>query len=171
MNNVYFRNISRFFLLILLQVLVFDNMHLNGYINPYIYILFILLLPFETSQWLLLVSAFTLGFGVDLFSDTMGMHTAACVFMAFCRPSILRMVSSSKDYEVGITPSINDLGFNWFFKYSIVLVLIHHLVFFYLEIFTLHEFFYTLIRISFSTIVTVIFIIIGQYLFYNKKNV
>ncbi|MFZ4059415.1 MAG: rod shape-determining protein MreD, partial [Ferruginibacter sp.] len=78
MNNVYFRNISRFFLLILLQVLVFNNMHLNGYINPYVYVLFILLLPFETPQWLLLISAFLLGFGVDLFSDTMGMHTAAC---------------------------------------------------------------------------------------------
>jgi rod shape-determining protein MreD len=169
MNNIYFRNISRFFLLILLQVLVFDNMHLNGYINPYIYVLFILLLPFETPQWLLLISAFMLGFGVDLFSDTMGMHTAACVFMAFCRPVVLRMVSSSKDYEVGITPGISDLGFNWFIKYTIVLVLLHHFAYFYLEVFTLHEFLYTFGRVVLSTVSTVLFIIIGQYLFYSKK--
>ena len=100
MNNLYLKNIFRFFLLILLQVLVFDNMHINGYINPYLYVLFILLIPFETPQWLLLLTAFALGFGVDLFSDTMGMHTAACVFMAFCRPGVLRMVFSTKDYEV-----------------------------------------------------------------------
>lgn len=169
MNNIYFLNISRFFLLILLQVLVFDNMQLNGYINPYVYVLFILLLPFETPQWLLLISAFLLGFGVDLFSDTMGMHTAACVFMAFCRPGVLRFVFSSKDYEVGITPGINDLGFNWFIRYSIILVLIHHLLFFYLEVFNFHEFFYTLGRVILSTIATLLLIIIGQYLFYKKK--
>ena len=93
-------------MLILLQVLVFDNVQIRGYINPYIYVLFILLIPFETPPWLLLISAFLLGFGVDLFSDTMGMHTAASVFMAFCRPGILRMVFSSKDYEIGISPGI-----------------------------------------------------------------
>ncbi len=169
MNNLFFRNIIRFFLLILLQVLVFNNLHIQGYINPYIYILFILLIPFETPQWLLLISAFLLGFGVDLFSDTMGMHAAASVFMAFCRPGILRMVYSSKDYEVGITPGISDLGFEWFLKYAIILVFLHHLVFFYLEVFTFNEFFYTFGRVILSTITTVLFIILSQYLFYIKK--
>ncbi len=169
MNNLYLKNIIRFFLLILLQVLVFDNMHINGYINPYLYVLFILLIPFETPQWLLLLTAFALGFGVDLFSDTMGMHTAGSVFMAFCRPGVLRMVFSTKDYEVGITPGIKDLGINWFLKYTVILVLLHHLVFFYLEVFSFHEFFYTFARVILSTIATVTFIIIGQYLFYSKK--
>jgi len=169
MNNLYFKNILRFFLLILMQVLVFDNMQIGGYINPYIYVLFILLIPFETPQWLLLISAFLLGFGVDLFSDTMGMHTAASVFMAFCRPGILRMVFSSKDYEIGITPGIKDLGIEWFLKYSLILVFLHHLVFFYLEVFSFHEFFYTFARIILSTLTSVVFIIIEQYLFYSKK--
>ncbi|MFZ4401744.1 MAG: rod shape-determining protein MreD [Bacteroidales bacterium] len=169
MNNLYFRNILRFLLLILLQVLVFDNMEIRGYINPYIYVLFILLIPFETPPWLLLISAFLLGFGVDLFSDTMGMHTAASVFMAFCRPGILRFVFSSKDYEIGITPGISDLGIEWFLKYSLILVFLHHLVFFYLEVFTFHEFFYTFARVILSTLTTVLFIVIGQYLFYIKK--
>jgi rod shape-determining protein MreD len=169
MNNLFFRNIIRFFLLILLQVLIFNNLHIQGYINPYIYILFILLIPFETPHWLLLISAFALGFGVDLFSDTMGMHAAASVFMAFCRPGILRMVYSSKDYEVGITPGINDLGFEWFLKYAFILVFLHHLAFFYLEVFTFKEFFYTFGRVILSTITTVLFIILSQYLFYIKK--
>jgi rod shape-determining protein MreD len=169
MNNLILRNILRFILLVFLQVLVFDNFHFNGYINPYIYVLFVLLLPFETPPWLLLISAFLIGFSIDLFSETMGMHTAASVFMAFCRPAILRMVSSSKDYEVGINPGIKDLGINWFLNYTLFLVFLHHLAYFYLEVFSFHEFFYTFSRVIISTLFTTLFIIIGQYLFYIKK--
>ncbi len=169
MNNVYLRNSVRFILLILLQVLVLDNINFRGYLNPYIYIMFILLLPFETPDWFILVSSFLVGFGVDLFSNTMGMHTAASVFIGFCRPGVLRFISSTRDYEQGMTPSIRDLGISWFLKYSIIIVLLHHIVFFYLEVFSFHEFFYTFWRVIISTIFTVIFIVIGQYLFYKKK--
>jgi hypothetical protein len=169
MNNVYFKNILRFFLLILLQVLIFDNIDFRGYMNPYIYVMFILLLPFETPDWFILISSFLLGFGVDLFSNTMGMHTAACLFMAFCRPGVVRFVSSTRDYEPGINPSIKDLGITWFLKYSIILVLFHHIVFFFLEVFSFHEFFYTLWRVIISTVFTILFIVLAQYLFYKKK--
>ncbi len=169
MNNIYFKNIFRFFILIMLQVLVFNNIHFRGFVNPYIYVLFIILLPFEIAPWMLLLSSFAIGFGVDLFSDTMGIHTAASVFMAFCRPSVLRMVSSSKDYELGINPGIKDLGIKWFFQYSIILVLIHHFIFFYLEMFTFHEFFQTFWRVIFSSIFTLIFIILSQFLFVKNK--
>ena len=169
MSNVYLKNILRFFLLILLQQLVFDNINFRGYINPYVYVLFILLLPFETPSWLILVSSFLVGFGVDLFSNTMGMHTAACVFIGFCRPGVLRFVSSTRDYEPGIEPGIRDLGATWFLKYSIILVLLHHFVFFYLEVFSFHEFFYTFWRVIFSTMFTLIFIMMSQYLFNRKK--
>jgi hypothetical protein len=169
MNNVYLKNTIRFFLLILLQVLVFDNINFRGYLNPYIYILFILLLPFETPNWLLLILSFIVGFGVDLFSNTMGIHIAASVFIGFCRPGILRFVSSARDYEPGITPGIRDLGVTWFLKYSIILVLLHHFAFFYLEVFNFNEFFYTFWRVIFSAAFTMVFIMIGQYLFYKKK--
>ncbi len=169
MNNIYLKNIVRFIVLVLLQVLVFNNIHFWGYINPYVYVVFILLLPFETAPWLMLISAFGIGFSIDIFTDTLGMHTAASVFMAFCRPAVLRMVSSSRDYEVGLNPGIKDLGFNWFFKYSLILVVLHHIVYFYLEVFSFHEFFYTLWRIIFSSFFTLMFIILSQYMFYKKK--
>lgn len=169
MNNIYLKTILRFIILVLLQVLVFNNIHFRGYVNPYIYIMFILMLPFEIPSWLLLISAFGIGISIDLFSDTMGMHAAASVFMAFCRPAVLRMVSSTKDYELGLNPSIKDLGFNWFLNYSLILILLHHLFYFYLEVFTFHEFFYTFWRVIFSSFFTLLFIIISQYLFYKKK--
>ncbi len=169
MNNLYFRNIIRFFLIILAQVLIFDNIQFRGYINPYIYIAFILMLPFETPNWLLIIVSFATGLTVDFFSDTLGMHSAACTLIAFSRPGILRMISSPKDYEVGITPSIRDLGFSWFFKYTSVITIIHHIFYFYIEVFTFKEFFYTFTRALTSSLFTVLFIIIGQYIFYSKK--
>ncbi|HBH47981.1 MAG TPA: rod shape-determining protein MreD, partial [Bacteroidales bacterium] len=86
------RNIIRFALVVLVQILIFNNIELGGYLNPYVYTLFILLLPFETPGWVVLISGFLLGFSVDIFSETLGMHTAATVFMAYLRPIALSMV-------------------------------------------------------------------------------
>ena len=81
MIRIYIRNILRFFTVILLQVLLLDNVQLGGYLSPYFYVIFIILLPFESPKWLLLCLAFLLGLSVDLFNGTPGMHAAASVFM------------------------------------------------------------------------------------------
>jgi len=83
MINPVTRNILRMFILILFQVFVLNNIQVSGYINPYMYVLFILLLPFETPRWLLLISGFAIGISIDLFANTPGMHASATVFMAF----------------------------------------------------------------------------------------
>lgn len=160
-------HILRLFLLVLIQVVILDKVLLGGYINPYFYIMFILVLPFETPKWLLLIAGFFCGLTMDMFANTMGLHTAACVFMAFCRPGVLTMVSSRQDYEPGIKPLIRDLGFRWFFSYALVLVTLHHLVLFYLEAFGFDEFFHTLLRSFLSIIFTVILLILTQYVVYR----
>ena len=138
--------------------------------NPYLYVIFVLSLPFDTPKWALLTLAFLLGLSVDIFSGVMGLHTAATVFMAFCRPGVLRFVST-KDLTIkGGSPSIQQLGFNWFFSYSFILVLIHHLLYFYLEVFHFSGFFYTLFRVILSLIFTLIFIFIFQYIFHPSKR-
>jgi hypothetical protein len=155
--------------LILLQVLVLNQINLFGYLDPYIYVLFILLLPFETPGWLLLLSAFFLGLGIDMFSGTSGIHTAASVLMAFSRPWIIRFIGSTKEIETGMEPGIMDMGFSWFFIYSVILIFIHHLMVFYLEIFTFSEFFMTFLRVVVNTFFTLALIILAQFLFYSKK--
>ena len=170
MNNIYIRNILRFIFLIFFQIFIFNNIHFRSYFNPYIYVMFVLLLPFETAPWLLLISSFFLGFSIDLFSNTLGIHTASTVFMAFCRPTVLKIISSAKDYEIGISPGINDLGFKWFFQYSLILILLHHFMFFFLEVFTFQEIFKTIWRIILSSFFTLTFVILIQYLFYIKKR-
>lgn len=160
----------RFIVLLLLQVFVLDNVHLGGYINPYLYILFVLLLPFETPGWLLLTSSFALGFGVDMFEGTGGIHAAASTFIAFLRPYVLVLLSSSREYEPGINPSIADLGLRWFLSYAGFLTLAHHLALFMLEVFSFSDLIDTLRRTLMSTLVTFVIIIIVQYLFYPVRS-
>lgn len=161
---------ARFVILVLIQVFVLNNIRINGYINPYLYVLFILLLPFEVPGWLLLVSSFFLGFSIDLFVHTPGLHTAASVFMAFSRPGVIRMISGNKPIEQGMAPGIRDMGFNWFFVYSLALIFLHHVLLFYLEIFRFDEFFETLYRVGLSTISTLILVFVYEYLFIGKRD-
>jgi rod shape-determining protein MreD len=170
MINLVTRNIIRFIFLIFFQVLILNNINLGGYINPYLYVLFILMLPFETPKWLLLISSFMLGLTVDMFSDTSGLHAASCVFMAFSRPYILGVVSSRQEYEPGIQPTIRDLGFNWFFSYVLILVSIHHILLFYLEVFSFGEFFHTLLRTFLSILFTMLLLVLSQYIMYRPKK-
>ncbi len=157
----------RFIILVLFQVLILDNIRLSGYLNPYFYVLFILLLPFETPGWLLLLSAFLLGLSIDLFENTVGINIAACVLVAFLRPYVIQLIASKQEYEPDLEPGIRDLGFTWFLSYSIILVFIHHFALFYIEIFRFNEFLTTLYRVMGSTVFTMVLIIISQYLFFK----
>jgi len=162
------RNIIRFIVLVLVQILVLNNIQVSGYIVPYFYVLFILLLPFETPGWLLLLSAFALGITVDLFSQTPGMHASATVFMAFLRPWILEMSAPRDGYEPGTFPRLYYYGFQWFLRYTVILVLAHHFVLFYIEVFRFSEFFSTLLRVLLSSLFSVILIVLSQYFIYRK---
>ena len=92
MNNFILKHIIRFIVLITIQILVMNNVLFMGYINPFIYILFLLLLPFDTSRWLILILAFCLGISVDAFQNTMGLHDFSCVLIAYCRQPILNFL-------------------------------------------------------------------------------
>ena len=170
MTRVLISFTIQFILLVLGQVLILNQINFNGYVNPYLYVIFVLSLPFDVPKWALLTLAFLLGLSVDIFSGVMGLHTAATVFMAFCRPGVLRFVSTKDLTEKGGSPSIQQLGFNWFFSYSLILVLIHHFVYFYLEVFRFSGFFSTFLRVLLSLLVTLIFIFIFQYIFHPSKR-
>jgi rod shape-determining protein MreD len=168
MIRIYLRNTLIFFTAILIQVLLLDNIQLGGYLNPYFYVIFILLLPFETPSWLLLFSAFLLGFSVDLFNGTPGMHAAASVFMAFLRPFTLKNFSTRDGYEPGTFPRAHYYGFEWFAKYTLFLVLSHHFFLFFIEAFHFSDIFFTLGRIILSTILTSLIIVLSQFFIYKR---
>jgi rod shape-determining protein MreD len=163
MINSIIRYTVIFFILILLQVLLFNNIQFSGYINPYVYIMLILLLPVEISPWLLLLISFFTGLTIDFFTGTPGMHASATVLSGFLRPYILRLISPRDGYEPGATPSMEIYGFRWFLFYTIIIVLIHHFALFYLEVFRFADFFRTLIRVLFSSFFSIIFILLAEY--------
>jgi rod shape-determining protein MreD len=153
-----------FILLILLQVLLFNNIQFSGYVNPYIYIMFILLLPVEIPTWLLLILSFFTGFIVDIVSGTPGMHTSATVLAGFVRPYVLRIISPRDGYEPSVDPSMMFYGFRWFLIYASIIVFIHHLALFYLEVFRLTDFFRTFLRVILSSVFSVSFIALLEYI-------
>lgn len=168
MIKLFPRYLISFTLLVFLQVFILNNIQFSGYINPYIYILFILALPFETPNWALLILAFILGLTVDFFSSTIGMHCSATVFMAFMRPYVLKVISPRDGYESETLPRLKYYGASWFIKYSAILIFVHHFILFYVEVFRLTNFFTTFIRVILSSIFTIIVVLISQY-FYGKE--
>ena len=162
------RNIFRFAVVVLFQVLVMDNVLINGYMIPYVYLLFILLMPFETPRWLQLLAGFGLGFTLDLFSHTLGMHTAATVLAAFARSYMLDLLAPRDGYEPDSFPRIHYYGFYWFLKYTLVIVFIHHFALFYLEVFQLKEFLSTLLRVILSSLLSASTIVLSQYFVFRK---
>ena len=164
------KRVIGFIVLVLVQVFILNHVSLGGYVNPYLYVLFILWLPFDTERWVLLLSAFLLGFSVDIFSNTLGLNAAASVVMAFARPFVISMVSTGTGFEPGTRPSIGGQGFRWFFIYSLILIVLHHAMLFYLEIFRFSEFFHTLLRVVLSTLVTLGLVILCEYLAIRKSS-
>lgn len=157
-----------FIVLVLIQVLIMNNIQFSGFVNPYIYILFILLLPFTTPGYLLLGLSFLLGISIDIFNNTLGVHAGATVLLGFLRPGIASLVSSREIVEKGATPNMKQLGFASFLKYTIVAVFVHHLFLFYAEAFSFGGFFHTLLRCILSSIFSIVLILASQFIIFKN---
>jgi len=169
-NKLILSNIFRFLIVMLLQVTIFNYTNLFGYINPFIYLYFVLLIPFETPMWIALILAFMTGFTQDLFVSTGGLHAAATTAIAFLRPVLLRTIVSKREYESGLQPGVSDLGWKWFLTYAGVSILIHSLLVFYLDKFSFHGFFITFKQALFQAIATLFFIAMFEFLMNIRKR-
>jgi len=154
----------------MLQVVIIQHIQLGTYIILLPYILAIILLPFETPKMLLLFSSFLLGVAIDYFYDSSGLHASACTIMGFSRYYVLKFISPREGYDAGVQPCVEDMGLAWFLSYAGTLVVIHHLFFFYMEVFRFSEFFHTLLRVILSSIGTFGLIYLLQFLFYYKRR-
>lgn len=150
-------------LLILLQILVLNNIQFSGFVNPYVYIMFILLLPSATPAWLVLIISFLTGLTIDLFTGSPGMHASATLLAGFSRPFVLRFIAPRDGYESGSDLSMAAYGLRWFFIYAATIVLIHHTALFFLEVFRFTDFFRTIFRILVSSLFTIGFILLIEY--------
>jgi len=170
MSKGFFVNLGRFVVLVFLQVFLLKNISFYNLSVPYPYILFIFLLPFETPNLLLFALAFIMGITIDAFYDTPGLHTAACVLLAFVRILFISITVQKDGFDNEPEPTLNNMGFTWFFTYIVVLTLVHHFFLFSLEAFNFSEMQYTIGRVLMSSIFTVFLILISELLFFRRKE-
>lgn len=152
--------------LILVQVLILNQIQFNGFVNPYVYILFILLLPLSTPRYVLLILAFFIGLVVDVFLNSLGVHAAASVLIAYLRPYIIRVISNRED-DRSDYPGLQQNTFGWFVTYVAIMVIFHHIVLFYLEVFSFSHFFITLGRAIISSLFSIFIIVLSQLLVFR----
>jgi len=168
MNSAVLVNIARFILLLAAQVLIFNNVNFLGYINPYPYMLFIILYPVNGNKYGLLAASFFLGIIMDMFCNSGGVHAAACIVLAFYRPYIFKF-SFGLSYEYQ-TVRLNDVLTPERFSFILIAVVIHHFVLFLLEIFKLSFILEILLKTLLSTIFTIILCITIIYLIKPAKR-
>lgn len=169
MIKTFTQNIIRFFVLIIIQVILINKIQFSGLINAHIYILFILLLPFEIPSWLLLILGFFTGFIIDIFSGTIAINTIATTFTCYIRPFALNLFSPREGYEKTTFPTLQYYSLTWVVKYTSLIVFIHHFVLYFVEVFRFSGFFFTLLRITLSSIFTILIILLVQFIFYKRK--
>jgi rod shape-determining protein MreD len=162
--------IIRFIALVLFQVLVINHIRLGGYVHPYIYLIFIMLLPFSIPKWQLLVLGFVLGLTIDLFTGTPGLHAGATTLMAFCRPSIISLVSGTLKFDNIQEPNLSQLDGVWFFRYTLCMVLVHHFALFLLESFSFRLFGQVMLLILLSVPISIFLIMMILYIFKTDKK-
>lgn len=169
MGRAFIINIIRFIVLIALQVFLLKNIGYYNLSTPFLYILFILLLPFGIPNGLLFFLAFMTGLTVDVFYDTLGLNAAACTILAFVRIVFIRLTVQRDGFDNEPEPSLGIMGFRWFIFYAIILTFFHHFVLFTFETFRFSEFGYTLLRVILSSLFTVFLMLITEFIFFRKK--
>ena len=152
-----------FLLYLTIQILLARNIVLFDYGFCFLYIACVLLLPNETSLTWLLVIAFLTGVVVDTFYNTLGMHAAATVLMAYLRPLVVRSQIDLPGGESRIEFSLQELGTGAFFRYVFIMALIHHSALFFIEASSLTLLVPTLIKIVASTLLTTVSIVLIQF--------
>ncbi|MEL6635284.1 MAG: hypothetical protein AAFW73_11085 [Bacteroidota bacterium] len=169
MNSTLIAQALRFVFLVLLQVLVFKRLTLGGgnfnYVSVMVYPIFILLLPLRTPSALLIALSFLMGITVDLFYDSPGVHASAGVFMAWIRPGVLAILEPRGGYNLNQIPAKRYLGINWFARYAALLLFGHLFFYFSVEAFTFVYIVDIFLRTLSSFVVSMVFVLIYQFLF------
>ena len=167
-SSYYFINFIRFALLVLVQVLVFNRLNFFGFINPMVYILFLYWYPIKENRSVFIFTGFLLGLCIDFFSDTMALHAASTVTIAYLRPTIMRFVFGVnyefQSFRLSNSTRVQQITF------LTLLIIAHHVIFFALENFSFSNLLLILKKVIFTGIATLILCLLFGSLFSVKKE-
>lgn len=158
----YIRMVVIFVSTIIAQILILNDLRLGIFVNPYVYVLFIMSLPIGLGRNTALTLAFGTGLIVDLFSNTPGMHAAASTLIAFVRPKVLSVIALNSEYKADSMPTIHTYGPEWYMKYATIMISIHHVTLFFIEQFDAFALWTTLLRVVVSIAATLLIVVVVQ---------
>lgn len=164
----YIKHSLLFVLLVILQVVIFSNVSFLNYAIPIIYLYFILKLPIDINRNILLLLGFGIGFIIDIFCNTPGINAAATTLIAFIRKPVMSAFISNEIEE--LEPSAKTFGLTNFMKYAAVLILIHISLLVVLESFSVYSIKLMLLRIIFSSILSILLILGFEGFSYTRKG-
>lgn len=170
MNKIILQNILRFIVLFFLQILILNKITLLGCASPFLYVLFILMLPTNTNRMATIGMAFLMGLGIDIFCNMLGMHAFACTLMALCRILLGNRILTHGEKDDVDVPSIYSVAGQQFITYMVVMLLIFCFTFFSLEIFEYGDIWRILLNTITSTLLTGVLILIAQMITIKKKQ-
>lgn len=170
MNSNVLSYMVTFVLLVATQVLILNNVQVSGLLNPFLYIYLIIILPVSFSRIGALFLGFALGFTLDMFHQTLGIHTIATTFLAYCRPFILQYMAPRDGYEFSRIPGTRQMGYLWFGTYAAIMVFIHHFMLFFIEAFRISGFWFTTGKVIGSSLITLTLVLILQLLFTSSSS-
>lgn len=168
MNNEGLNSFIRFIVFLLLQVLVLNHFNLFGFINPLVYIVWVILYPIHKSKTALLLFSFLLGLSVDFFSDSGGINAAATLFIAYFRLPILNMVLGKSDFD-HVLFNLRNIPLIKSITYISLITFIHHFIIFGLEYYSINAILTILYNTFITGFFTITLIVLGVILFTNKK--
>jgi len=159
------------FIFVLIQALIISRIQLfDGLIIPLLYIFPLLMFPFETPRWLLLLVGLSTGVLMDLFTGPPGLHTSACLTLAFFQPIVQKLLSPREGYDSLQSPTIHKMGISWYLTYAGFLTFLHHAWLIFLEFLRWDNFLYQLLHILLSTLATLLLMILAQLLISPNKS-
>lgn len=168
MNSNILQNIILFISLLLLQVILLNNIELFGYINPFLYILFVILFPFKKNRGPVLFFSFLLGLCIDMFLNSGGTNAAATLLIAYIRLPILKSILRKSEIDF-VVFNILKQPFLKIFVYVSFLTFIHSFVVFSLEYFKFSDLGIILSRTFLTSIFTIILTIFSLILLSRNK--
>jgi len=159
-----------FVLYLLAQVMFFRQLIFFNTAFCFVYVAFILLLPIETNPLILMFSGFMLGFLVDIFYDSLGLHAMSLVLVAYLRNYWLAAITPQGGYDAGEGPTLAVNGLQWFMVYSLPLVFVHHAVLFFAEAGGFGIFWYTMSKVMTSLVFTMTVLLLFQYFSFRRRR-
>ena len=152
------KQIVRYIIVMLLQVLLFDQLQLFGVCHPYIYILCLLMMPITLPRSVEMIIGAVAGLVMDIFCNSLGVHMAACIFMMFVRPYLVGALVNDKD-RLNEQISSRTLGPEAMFRYVVILVILYHFTVFMLAAWSWSHIGFVLLETLVSSIISIIVIL------------